>query len=232
MVGATCFAAMDSTYALNGHPYEWLDPLTKHSAPVDYMWPWCEENMQTVTSPDPTAGSAPGGTNCATMIVAPVRAPAYGTIMGAAVYAPPAGATYAFPGSFVGGIFFSLHGSWHEDTSGVPVAVPQVVFVPLTNDAPTYPMDWTGGGSPYATWARNGSGNPAPFMSGFQSAGTRIGRPAGIAVGTAGSLFISDDDAGAIYRIRPGIAPASAKRAASVPTRGRPATALDLPLLR
>lgn len=233
MVGATCFGAMDSTYALNGHPYEWLDPLTRHTAPVDYMWPWCEENMQALTSPDPTSGSPPAGTNCAAMIVSSVRAPAYGTIMGATFYAPPAGATYAFPGAFQGGLFFTLHGSWHEDTGGIPVAVPQVVFVPMSaNDQPTYPMDWTNGGSPYATWARNGSGNPAPFLNGFQSGGTRIGRPSGLAVGTAGSLFVSDDDAGEIYRIRPGIAPASAKRGAATHVHARPATALDLPLLQ
>jgi hypothetical protein len=77
MVGATCFSAQDPTYALNGHPYEWMDPLTTHAAPADYMWPWCEENNIAVTAPEPNLGSAPTGTNCASMIVAPVRAPAY-----------------------------------------------------------------------------------------------------------------------------------------------------------
>ncbi len=206
VVGTTCFGAMDATYALNGHPYEWLDPLTTHAAPADYLWPWCEENGLAVTSPDATAGSAPAGTNCAAMIVAPVRAPAYATIMGATFYAPPPGAAYAFPSSFDGGLFFTLHGSWHEDTNGVPVALPAVVFVPMAaNDAPLYPMDWSNGGSPYSNWARNGSGNPAPFMNGFQqTGGTRMGRPVGLAVGGSGSLFVSDDAAGVIYRIRPG----------------------------
>jgi glucose/arabinose dehydrogenase len=212
VVGTTCFAAMDANY-LNGHPYEWLDPLTKHTAPVDYMWPWCEENKSPVGAPDGTPATPPPGTNCNAMIVAPVRAPAYATIIGATFYAPPAGATYAFPSSFQNGLFFTLHGSWHEDTSGIPVAVPEVVFVPMSaNDAPTYPMDWVGG-SPYSNWARNATGNPAPFMNGFQQSGTRIGKPAGLAVGISGSLFISDDDAGAIYRLRPGITPASVKRA-------------------
>ena len=219
VVGTTCFGSMDAAYALNGHPFEWLDPLTKHAAPVDYMWPWCEENLMTVTTPDPTAGSAPAGTNCATMVVAPVRAPAYATIIGATFYAPPNGATYAFPSAFQGGLFFSLHGSWHENTTGVPVAVPEVVFVPMgANDAPAYRMDWSNGGSPFSTWARNGSGNPAPFMNGFQqSNGARGGRPAGLAVGSQGSLFVSDDAAGAIYRIRPGTAPLGLKRAATAP---------------
>lgn len=215
VVGATCFAAMDNDYQLNGHPYEWMDPLTTHAAPVDYMWPWCEENKSPVTAPDGTPVTPPAGTNCANMIVAPVRAPAYATIMAATFYSPPAGAAYAFPSAFTGGMFFTLHGSWHEDANGVPVAKPEVVFVPMAaNDAPAYPMDWSNTGSPFSNWARSGSGNPAPFMDGFQqSGGTRIGRPAGIAVGNSGSLFVSDDATGVIYRIRPGIAPASVQRA-------------------
>ncbi len=217
-VGTTCFGAMDSAYALNGHPYEWLDPLTTHAAPVDYMWPWCEEDKTAVANPDPTSGTAPAGTNCNTMIVAPVRAPAYATIMGATFYAPPAGATYAFPSAFTHGMFFTLHGSWHEDASGIPVAVPEVVFVPMSGDAPVYPMDWSGSASPYGTWARNGSGNPAPFLNGFQQMGTRIGRPVGLAVGPQGSLFISDDTAGMIYRIRPGVGPAAVRHATPATT--------------
>jgi glucose/arabinose dehydrogenase len=149
------------------------------------------------------------------MIVAPVRAPAYATIMGAVFYAPPNGATYAFPGVYRNGMFFTLHGSWHEGSNGIPVAVPEVVFVPMNAaaDTPVTPMDWSNGGSPYATWARNAAGNPAPFMNGFQQQGTRSGRPVGLAVGPSGSLFISDDTSGVIYRIRPGTAPQSVQRA-------------------
>jgi glucose/arabinose dehydrogenase len=212
MVGTTCFSAQDPTYALNGHPYEWMDPLTKHTAPADYMWPWCEENNVAVTAPEPNLGSAPPGTNCSSMIVAPVRAPAYATIMAATFYAPASGATYAFPSSFNGGMFMTLHGSWHENASGIQVAVPEVVFVPMSaNDVPTYAMNWTAG-SPYANWARNAAGNPAPFMNGFQQLGTRVGRPVGLAVGPSGSLFISDDSANQIYRIRPGTGPQSVNR--------------------
>ena len=175
MVGAQCFGAMDATYQLNGHPYEWMDPISKHGGAADYMWPWCEENGTAVTAPDGTATTPPAGTNCASMIVAPVRAPAYSTIISATFYAPPANATYAFPASYRGGMFMTLHGSWHENTSGVQVAVPEVVFVPITvNDLPAYPTDWSNGGSPYQTWARNSSGNPAPFMNGFQQGGTRV----------------------------------------------------------
>ena len=222
MVGTQCFGAMDQLYALNGHPYEWMDPLSKtaaaHGGTADYEWPWCEENGTAVAAPDGTPATPPPGTSCTSMIVPSVRAPAYSTIMAATFYAPPANATYAFPSAYSGGMFMSLHGSWHESTSGVQVAVPEVVFVPITSsDTPLYPMDWTNGGSPFTTWAHNGTGNPAPFMNGFQSLGTRIGRPVGLAVGTSGSLFVSDDSANAIYRIRPGAAPASVKRLTATP---------------
>jgi glucose/arabinose dehydrogenase len=211
-----CFNAMDPAYVgTSGHPYEWMDPVTKHTAPADYMWPWCEEDKTSIASPDPTSGKPPAGTNCNSMIVAPVRGPAYGTIIGATFYSPPAGATYAFPASFQGGLFFSLHGSWHEDQNGVQVALPQVVFVPIAaNDTPFYGA-WTGGQAPIANWARNSSGNPAPFMNGFQLGGTRYGRPVGLAVGNSGSLFIADDFANEIYRIRPGVGPSNLRRASA-----------------
>jgi glucose/arabinose dehydrogenase len=218
VTGSSCFTAQDATYALNGHPYEWMDPLTlsraAHGTPVDYMWPWCEEYQSAVSAPDGSASTltAPAGTNCANMVVAPVRAPAYSTIMSAVFYPTPAnGATYAFPSMYDNGMFFTLHGSWHENASGIQVAVPEVVFIPMNGDTPVYAENWSSS-SPYANWARSG-GNPAPFMNGFQQGGTRIGRPAGLAVGASGSLFISDDSAGEIYRIRPGTAPQAIRRA-------------------
>jgi glucose/arabinose dehydrogenase len=224
VVGAQCFAAQDPMYAQNGHPYEWFDPVSKHTAPVDYQWPWCEENGQTITRPDQNALTIPANVNCASMIVAPVRAPAYSTIIGATFYSAPANAPYAFPTAYQNGLFFSMHGSWHEDTNGNPVAVPEIAFVPITTaDAPKYPTNWAVA-SPYATWAQNASGNPAPFMNGFQqSGGTRIGRPVGLAVGTGGSLFVADDYANVIYRIRPGTAPppSAASRAPATGLRSR-----------
>jgi glucose/arabinose dehydrogenase len=43
------------------------------------------------------------------------------------------------------------------------------------------------------------------FIGGFQPNGNlvRVGRPSGIAVGPKGSLFVSDDQTGLVYRIRP-----------------------------
>jgi len=42
------------------------------------------------------------------------------------------------------------------------------------------------------------------FATGWEAAdGKRWGRPAGVVVAPDGSLIVSDDDAGVLYRIRP-----------------------------
>jgi glucose/arabinose dehydrogenase len=68
-----------------------------------------------------------------------------------------------------------------------------VVFVALSGDRPKTPVAWN---DPSVQWQQ--------FVGGFQlESGERIGRPTGVAVGPEGSLFVADDKAGAIYRIRP-----------------------------
>ena len=64
----------------------------------------------------------------------------------------------------------------------------------MNGDAPATPVDWT---DPSKQWTE--------FVGGFQLADnvTRIARPAGIALGKEGSLFLADDQNGVVYRIRP-----------------------------
>jgi glucose/arabinose dehydrogenase len=63
----------------------------------------------------------------------------------------------------------------------------------MDGDLPVKPVNWQ---NPNAQWT--------DFVSGFQTGcQTRVGRPTGIAVGSKGSLFVADDAAGKIYRIRP-----------------------------
>ena len=58
---------------------------------------------------------------------------------------------------------------------------------------PATPVDWS---NPNAQWS--------DFVGGCQNAdGSRACRPTGVAIGTDGSLFVSEDQDGAIYRIRP-----------------------------
>jgi glucose/arabinose dehydrogenase len=85
-----------------------------------------------------------------------------------------------FPQSYWGGAFQAEHGSWNRSTrSGY-----QIAFIAFKN------------GKPVA--------DPVPFMTGFvpDPSKTEVyGRPAGVAVASDGSLLVSDDGAGVIYRI-------------------------------
>jgi len=162
----------------HGHPYEIFDDVTARSGTVDYEWPHCYENRKSV---------APGY-DCSAAPISRVVFPAYDTPIGATFYPVHPTGVHAFPERFRGGAFVTLHGSWHQ-----PPVPPRVVFVPMNGDDPVTPVDWS---DPDKQWL--------PFVTGFQrDDGDRIGRPTGIAVGPGGSLFVADDDAGVVYRIRP-----------------------------
>jgi glucose/arabinose dehydrogenase len=161
----------------HGHPYEIFDAVTLHDGVADYGWPFCYENHRAVD-----------GHDCSQQIVPRVVFPAYATPIGAAFYPLHPTGPYAFPPAFRGGAFVTLHGSWHQ-----PPVPPRVAFVPMNGDAPRTPVDWA---DPNKQWTE--------FVGGFQNDdGTRNARPTGVAVGPDGSLFVSDDLTGGIYRIRP-----------------------------
>ncbi len=161
----------------HGHPYEMFDPVTLHAGVADYGWPYCYENHQAVD-----------GHDCSAQTVPRVVMPAYATPIGAAFYPLHPTGAHAFPESYRGGAFVTLHGSWHQ-----PPVPPRVIFIPMNGDEPKTPVDWD---DPATQWK--------PFVGGFQTAsGQRIARPTGVAVGPDGSLFVSDDTDGGIYRIRP-----------------------------
>jgi glucose/arabinose dehydrogenase len=85
-----------------------------------------------------------------------------------------------FPESYRGGAFVAEHGSWNRASrSGY-----QVAFVAFKNGKP--------------------SADPVPFLTGLvpdPSQSDVNGRPVGVAVAPDGSLLVSDDGAGVIYRI-------------------------------
>src|SRR5437899_176921 len=85
-----------------------------------------------------------------------------------------------FPEKYRGGMFLAEHGSWNRAVrQGY-----QVVFIPFQNGKP--------------------SGNPEPFLTGFvpdpKQTGV-YGRPVGVTVAPGGSLLVSDDGAGVIWRV-------------------------------
>ena len=85
-----------------------------------------------------------------------------------------------FPESYRGGAFVAEHGSWNRAIrSGY-----QIAFVAFQNGKP--------------------SADPVSFMTGLvpdPSSSNVNGRPVGVAVAPDGSLLVSDDGAGVIYRI-------------------------------
>ncbi|HEY1868610.1 MAG TPA: hypothetical protein VGG70_09970 [Candidatus Cybelea sp.] len=166
-----------------GHPYEFLDDLSAHSGVPDYGWPECEENHHAYVH----------GADCSKTVEPLVVLPAYSTIVGAAFYPADQKGHYAFPAAYRGALFVSAHGSWHRGPGGCNAEPPRVVFVAMHGDRPAKPVDWK---NPAAQWG--------DFVTGFQSeCSGRSGRPTGVAVGSQGSLFIGDDAAGVIYRVRP-----------------------------
>jgi glucose/arabinose dehydrogenase len=84
-----------------------------------------------------------------------------------------------FPAKYQGGIFDAQHGSWNRST---PVGA-RVMFTPVN--------------------ANGGAGKPEVFAEGWLDPATKQyrGRPADVAPLRDGSLLVSDDFAGAIYRI-------------------------------
>ncbi len=161
-----------------GHPYEIFDAVSAHAGVPDYGWPTCYENRRPVRA----------GIDCTRTTVARVVFPAYETPIGAVFYPRRPTGTYAFPAAYRGGAFVTLHGSWH-----VPPVAPHVAFVAMRGTEPATAVDWN---DPTTQWTSFVDGYQAPKRS-------RIGRPTGIAVGPQGSLFVADDAAGVVYRIRP-----------------------------
>ena len=83
-----------------------------------------------------------------------------------------------FPAAYRGSIFIAEHGSWNRSSK----VGYQVVRV--------------------AVDAQGRAGTPEPFLTGFLEGQSAWGRPADVLELPDGSLLVSDDSAGAIYRVR------------------------------
>jgi glucose/arabinose dehydrogenase/mono/diheme cytochrome c family protein len=147
----------------------------------DYGWPECYYDAiqgRLVLAPEYGGDGGKKVGPCANKI-APIAAfPAH--------WAPNAMALYdkqQFPTHYRGGVFITFHGSW--DRAPYPQGGYNVVFQALAGD--------------------HGSGQCEIFADGFagavKSPGQAEHRPSGLAVGPDGSLFVSDDVRGRIYRI-------------------------------
>jgi len=81
------------------------------------------------------------------------------------------------PGDMDGDLIVAQHGSWNRE----PPAAPKLLRIDFEDGLPVAASD---------------------FITGWQDEnGSRWGRPAGVVVAPDGSLIVSDDDAGVLYRI-------------------------------
>ena len=144
----------------------------------DYGWPYCyhdAELRQKLLSPEYGGDGRTAG-RCAGVGQPIAVYPAH--------WAPNAVLIYRgsqFPPEYRGGAFIAFHGSWNR--APMPQQGYNVVFQPME------------GGRP--------SGRYIVFADGFRGSetGNARHRPTGLAVGPDGSLYVSDDAGGRIYRI-------------------------------
>ena len=179
---ADAFGQVIAAY-VNGHPPDEVAPVT---AGRDLGWPYCnpdqDENHPAGSLADvPFAADAvtnPGGIHldCAALPPVEVGLPAHSAPLGMSFLE---GSTIPAPWS--GGAVVAVHGSWDRQ----PPRSPAVLW--MAWDAAKHTLE------PAVT-----------LVTGFQNAdGSRWGRPADAVPGPGGALYVSDDTAGAIYRLTP-----------------------------
>jgi glucose/arabinose dehydrogenase len=148
----------------------------------DYGWPYCyydPEQRAKVLAPE-YGGDGKTVGRCATARKPAVAFPAH--------WAPNSLAFASgtqFPPKYREGVFIAFHGSWNR--APLPQAGYKVVFVPFARGAPAGVGD---------VFADGFAGELTP-----QSSQTAPHRPTGLAVGPDGSLYVTDDRGGRIYRI-------------------------------
>ena len=168
---------------VNEHP---PDEVVRVTAGRDLGWPYCD--------PDPDR-NRPVGSLANVPFVADSQANPGGTRMNCAALAPievglpahnaPLGMSFlensSIPAPWSGGAVVALHGSWDR----VPPRPPGVLW-----------MAWNA--------ARHTLEPGVTLIGGFQNSdGSRWGRPVDAVPGPDGALYVTDDLAGAVYRLAP-----------------------------
>jgi glucose/arabinose dehydrogenase/mono/diheme cytochrome c family protein len=146
----------------------------------DYGWPECYHDAfvgKLVLAPE-YGGDGKKIGECANKIGAVAAFPAH--------WAPNAMVRYdqkQFPARYRDGVFVAFHGSW--DRAPYPQGGYNVIFQPLSGDHATGQCEVFADG----------------FAGAVKSPAKAEHRPSGLAVGPDGSLYVSDDIRGRIYRI-------------------------------
>jgi glucose/arabinose dehydrogenase len=149
---------------------------------ADYGWPFCYydvDRRKLVLAPE-YGGDGKQIGQCSRKVQPQMSFPGHWAPDGMVFYTGS-----QFPTRYRGGAFIAFHGSWNR--APLPQDGFRVVFAPFRFDRPT--------GS-FETFAGGFNPTPAP---GRATPGTR--RPTGLAQGPDGSLYVTDDTGGTIWRI-------------------------------
>jgi glucose/arabinose dehydrogenase len=146
---------------------------------VDYGWPYCYHDAELghrVLAPE-YGGDGKNLERCKDKKEPLVAFPAHWAPDGLTFYRGT-----QFPARYRGGAFIAFHGSWNR--APLPQAGYRVAFVPFKDGKPVGTYETFADGF----WHQDGGGGPQH-------------RPVGVAVGPDGSLYITDDAAGRIWRV-------------------------------
>ncbi|MGH7541764.1 MAG: PQQ-dependent sugar dehydrogenase, partial [Gemmatimonadota bacterium] len=150
----------------------------------DFGWPYCYFDPaldEKVLGPEYGGDGTEVG-RCAGKEAPAVAFPAHWAPNGLAFYTGE-----EFPERYHGGAFIAFHGSWNR--APLPQAGFNVTFVEFGKD-----------GRPTGEWEVFADGFPGEAWDGT-SPNEAEHRPSGVAVGPDGSLYVTDDARGRIYRI-------------------------------
>lgn len=158
---------------VNEHPPEALARLTPGR---ELGWPFCNPDGGPADLPfirDMSTNKDGSRLDCS-------KLPPVEQSMGA--HSAPLGLAFttgALPAPYANGALVGVHGSWNRQ----PPRAPEVSFFP---------------------WRDGTLGDQQTLVGGFQADdGSRWGRPVAAVVGPDDAVYISDDDAGAVYRLVP-----------------------------
>lgn len=166
------------------HPAEAVARLTPGR---DLGWPYCEPDPDVepgiagtafdLTTPPfvPDVETNPDGSRLDCAALAPIE-------QGLGAHSAPLGLSFVdggLPAPYQRGALIGVHGSWNRN----PPRAPEVSFLP---------------------WRDGALDAQQTLVGGFQDAdGSRWGRPVAAVLGPDGAVYITDDDAGAVYRLAP-----------------------------
>jgi glucose/arabinose dehydrogenase len=170
------YPAIDPVVAAT-HPGDEMIRVSNFRA--DYGWPYCYYDViagQRVQSPD-YGGDGKSVGSCDRLIRPVMSFPAHWEPM-AMVFAND-----KVPPKYRGGAFVAFHGSSHR--APLPEDGYLVAFVPFKDGTPSMDFEVFADG----------------FAGAIKSPGGARSRPAGLALGSDGSLYVSDDKGGRIWRI-------------------------------